>query len=92
MSNKPTLNLKSRDQTKTWAADKLGAITTEARVRFFDAESNMPLKNSSVSLNGVELSQDVADPKFGRPSDRPRKFLDVQVDAVHSEAPALSNH
>lgn len=89
--NKPTLNLEKPRPNENVGADKLGAITTEARVRFFDAESNMPLKNSSVSLNGVELSQDVADPQvWSGPVTVPENFLDVQVDAVHSEAPALS--
>lgn len=89
--NKPTLSLEKPRPNENVGADKLGAINTETRVRFFDAESNLPLKNGNVTLNGIELSQDVADPQVWRGSVTvPENFLDVQVDAVHSEAPALS--
>lgn len=58
--SKPTLSLEKPRPNENIGTEKPGSIETETAVRFFDAESNTPIKDGSVTLNTSPLIQDAA--------------------------------
>jgi hypothetical protein len=62
--SKPVIILEKPRPNENVGTDKPGTIETETLVRFFDAESNTPIKNGSVTLNNLSLIQDATDPQM----------------------------
>ncbi|MFO1367504.1 MAG: cadherin repeat domain-containing protein [Marinagarivorans sp.] len=89
--SKPVISLEKPKPNENVGTDKLGSIETETAVRFYDAESNAPIKEGSVTLNTSALARDTADPQvWNGKITVPEGNLDVRVSGFLADKTRLS--
>ncbi|HEY6530082.1 MAG TPA: cadherin repeat domain-containing protein [Cellvibrionaceae bacterium] len=62
--SRPVISLEKPRPNENVGTDKPGSMEIETVVRFFDAESNIPIKDGIVTLNTSALIQDAVDPQL----------------------------